>query len=375
MRKRLVIIGVNVAVVFALVGGTVAFIAFNKTVTLSVDGREQQVRTFGDTVGDVLESEDIDLASHDVVAPGEDTQIDDGAHIAVKYGRLLSVKIDGEMEKYWVTSRTVDAALDEIGIRAAGAELSASRSAPIGREGLDLTIQHPKKLRVVADGESQRVRTSASTVEDVLDEAGISMDHNDRVRPGPAQTVDDGDRIVVTRIEIKKRTVTTDIDYNTKVRKDDSMFEDQERVVHEGEDGTRETKYRVVYADGEFRKRVKLDSEVTSKPVRQVEVHGTKARPETDDNDAPDVEDGAVWDQLAACESGGNWAANTGNGYYGGLQFNLSTWSAYGGGQYASRPDLASREEQIAVATKLRDANGGSYGSWPACAAELGLPT
>ncbi|MGH3359237.1 MAG: ubiquitin-like domain-containing protein, partial [Nocardioidaceae bacterium] len=165
MPKRLVIIGVNLAVVFALVGGTVAFVAFNKTVTLSVDGEEQQVRTFGDTVDDVLESEDIDLGSHDVVAPGEDTQISDGAHIAVKYGRLLSVEIDGEMEKYWVTSTTVDAALDEIGIRAAGAELSTSRSTPIGREGLDLTLEHPKKLRVVADGESQRMKTSASTVE------------------------------------------------------------------------------------------------------------------------------------------------------------------------------------------------------------------
>ena len=78
-----------------------------------------------------------------------------------------------------------------------------------------------------------------------------------------------------------------------------------------------------------------------------------------------------VWDQLAECESGGNWAINTGNGYYGGLQFNLDTWQAYGGTGY---PHENSREEQIAVATRLRDANGGSYGSWPHCASQLGLP-
>ncbi len=82
-----------------------------------------------------------------------------------------------------------------------------------------------------------------------------------------------------------------------------------------------------------------------------------------------------MWDQLAGCESGGNWAINTGNGYYGGLQFNLETWAAYGGGAYATYPNEATREEQIAIATKVRDANGGTYGSWPACAAELGLPT
>ena len=78
-----------------------------------------------------------------------------------------------------------------------------------------------------------------------------------------------------------------------------------------------------------------------------------------------------TWDQVAQCESGGNWSTNTGNGYYGGLQFNLSTWQAYGGTGY---PHEHSREEQIAVAIKVRDANGGSYGSWPHCAAQLGLP-
>ena len=71
-----------------------------------------------------------------------------------------------------------------------------------------------------------------------------------------------------------------------------------------------------------------------------------------------------------ACESGGNWAINTGNGYYGGLQFNLGTWQSYGG---SGLPSQTCRETQIAIATKVRDASGG-YGAWPACAASLGLP-
>ena len=73
----------------------------------------------------------------------------------------------------------------------------------------------------------------------------------------------------------------------------------------------------------------------------------------------------AQLDKIAACESGGNWAANTGNGYYGGLQFNLSTWQSYGG---SGRPDQNSREAQIAVAERVRDAEGG-YGAWPVCGA------
>ena len=79
---------------------------------------------------------------------------------------------------------------------------------------------------------------------------------------------------------------------------------------------------------------------------------------------------GTVWDRLAQCESGGNWAINTGNGYYGGLQFNLGTWRSYGGPGY---PHTASRGTQIAIAEKVRAARGG-YGAWPGCAAKLGLP-
>ncbi len=74
------------------------------------------------------------------------------------------------------------------------------------------------------------------------------------------------------------------------------------------------------------------------------------------------------WDDIAQCESGGNWSANTGNGYSGGLQFSPSTWRAHGGKGSASG---ASREEQIAVAERLRSARG--YSPWPACSAKLGL--
>ena len=63
--------------------------------------------------------------------------------------------------------------------------------------------------------------------------------------------------------------------------------------------------------------------------------------------------DSGVWDRIAQCESGGNWHINTGNGYYGGLQFSASTWQAYGGGAYASTADKASKSAQIAVATKV----------------------
>ncbi len=77
---------------------------------------------------------------------------------------------------------------------------------------------------------------------------------------------------------------------------------------------------------------------------------------------------GSTWDALAQCESGGNWAINTGNGFSGGLQFTPSTWAAYGG---TGAPENASRAQQIAVAERVQAGQG--WGAWPSCAAQLGL--
>ncbi|MEU9608605.1 transglycosylase family protein [Streptomyces sp. NPDC048057] len=82
--------------------------------------------------------------------------------------------------------------------------------------------------------------------------------------------------------------------------------------------------------------------------------------------------DSAVWDRVAECESAGQWSANTGNGYFGGLQFSQETWDAFGGAQYAERADLASRSQQIAVAEKVLAAQGPL--AWSSCGANAGLP-
>ena len=93
---------------------------------------------------------------------------------------------------------------------------------------------------------------------------------------------------------------------------------------------------------------------------------GTKAKPA-----APQSSRGSTWDAIAQCESGGNWATNTGNGFSGGLQFHPQTWISHGGGEYAPSAHLATREQQIAIAEKVQASQG--WGAWPACTARLGL--
>jgi resuscitation-promoting factor RpfB len=141
-------------------------------------------------------------------------------------------------------------------------------------------------------------------------------------------------------------------------KKDNTMNAGETKVVRLGRPGLRSVTYVFVFENGNVSHKWVKSQEVLKKPRPKVVRIGTK------------IPDG-VWDRLAQCESGGNWHINTGNGYYGGLQFSLGTWHAYGG---TGLPSQHSRETQIAVATKLRNASGG-YGAWPACAARLGLPT
>mgnify|MGYP002652489313 CR=1 FL=1 len=80
---------------------------------------------------------------------------------------------------------------------------------------------------------------------------------------------------------------------------------------------------------------------------------------------------GTVWDRVAACESGGNWSINTGNGYYGGLQFSAQTWLGFGGGKYARYANQATKAQQIAIAQKVLRVQG--PGAWPVCSRRAGL--
>lgn len=358
---------INAAVVTALVGGTAAYTTFDNTVELSVDGRTRSVQTFGDTVGDVLAEEGIEVADRDVVVPSPSSSIREGMTISVRYARQVIVTLDGVERKVWTTALSVDEALDDLGIRAQGAEVSVARSRGIGRSGLSFEVRTPKDVVLVADGEEREATTTALTVRNALRDLGVELGERDLVEPEPDERVVRGMEIEVKRVTVEEETETVPIEHEVETRTDDSMYEDESTVEQEGEDGELRQVIEVVYVDGEESDRRVVSEEVVTEPVDRIVVEGTKERPEPD----PPTGDAGVWDDLAQCESGGNWSINTGNGYYGGLQFSLQTWQAYGGTGY---PHENSKAEQIRIAEKVVAARG-HYGDWPACASELGLPT
>ena len=362
-----VIIG---AIVLTLAATGIGYAAMSKTVTLSVDGKTQQVHTFGGSVSDVLKGQGISLGGHDAVAPSADAKVADGQTIAVKYGRPLDVKVDGLANRYWVTARNVSSALDQIGLRFGGADLSASRGTTISRSGMSLGVVTPKTLTVsLAGAKPKKTTVTALKVRGALKELGVKADSNDKVKPGLSKRIADGDHLTLTKVRVAERTSTESIGFATVKKADARMYTDQTKTLRSGQAGARSVTYKVTYENGKQTRRKQTGSRVLRQPVAQLVSYGTKERPAPAPAPTSNYAGGSsAWDAIAACESGGNWATNTGNGYYGGLQFNLGTWAANGG---SGRPDQNSREAQIAVAERVRAASGG-YSAWPVCGARAG---
>ena len=365
--SRALMIALTTVVVLAVAGTTIGYAALSKSVTVSLDGKTEQVTVMGDTVGDVLESQGIEVGAHDVVAPDLDEKVSDGSRISVRFGRPLELTVDGESQTYWVTATEVSGALSEIGRDFSGAELSTSRGGSIDRGGLSLEVVTPKTLTVKIGAHKPVTRElTALTVEDALDELGVDVGKRDEARPGFAHQLSDGDKVVFTDVRVVRKHVEGErVGYGTVEQDDDSMYQGQSTVVRSGTDGLRNVTYRLVFTNGELTVKRVLHQQVLRAPVDEIVRVGTLVQVTTNFAGGS-----TVWDALARCESGGNWAINTGNGYYGGLQFNLGTWQSYGG---SGLPSNNSREEQIRIATLVRNASGG-YGAWPACAASLGLP-
>ncbi|GAA4282919.1 resuscitation-promoting factor [Brevibacterium daeguense] len=417
LRNRKVQIAGQAVVITALVGGTSAFVAMNKPVNMTVDGQAEQVRTFGGTVGDVLEAQGLEIDERDLVQPGAGAPIERDMNIVVNTAKDLNLTVDGVALDEWTTANTVGQALADLGIEAEGAEVSLPLDEPLSEDGAELDVVTPKGVTVVADGKKHVVDSATATVSDVLAEAGVEVGGEDIVSVPVSAPVSDGQVVNVLRVKNETKTVEEKIEKKVTVKETASLDRGKTKIEQQGKDGKREVVYDIRVVDGDEVKKVKKSEKTVEEPVEEVVLKGTRVQeaPSRSDDRASDsngsdsgssssgdsesskkesggsggsdssdkksdgdsgakdpaVANGATWDKLAQCESGGNWSINTGNGYYGGLQFSSQTWGAFGGHKYAPNAHQASRAQQIDIASKVQKQQG--WGAWPACSSKLGL--
>ncbi len=331
-----------------------AWVSFDKTVQVEVDGRPRAVHTFARTVGGVLDQLDVQAGTHDVVAPAPAVHLKDGSRIVVRHGRQLTLTLNGKTRKVWVTALNVDEALDQLAVlNSHGAFVSASRSRSIPLAGLALEVRTPARVTILADGQPHVVVTTKATLREVFGEAHVKLAHTDKVSAPLTILPLDGLTVRVTRIRGTRETEDVAVPYGVVRKPDPSMWLGETRVTVHGIPGVRVLTWALTYTDKKLTGRRLVGSKLARQPVTQVQYYGTRRRTVDDLN----------WYALARCESGNNPRAVSSGGTYRGLyQFRLSTWWGVGG---TGDPIDATREEQTYRAKRLYLRSGRA--PWPYC--------
>ncbi|MEU0411240.1 ubiquitin-like domain-containing protein [Streptomyces griseorubiginosus] len=349
-------------VVAFLAGGTTAFVAEDKAVELSVDGKPRTLHTFADDVTELLAEEGVAVGAHDVVAPAPGEQLASGDEVAVRYGRPLRLTLDGHRREVWTTAQTVEEALEQLGVRAEGAYLSTSRSRRIGREGLALDVRTERTVTVMADGRARTIRTNAATVAEAVEEAGVTLSGMDTTSVASGSFPREGQTITVLRITGTKEVREERIPFREQRTADDSLFKGTEVIEQAGQPGVRRVTYSLRTVNGVKQKPRRIRVETVREPRDQVVRVGTRPMPTSVQG-----ADHLNWQGLAHCESGGRPNAVDPSGTYGGLyQFDTRTWQGLGG---SGRPQDAPAAEQTFRAKKLYVRRGAS--PWPHCGTRL----
>ena len=347
----------------AFAGGTA--VASHKTVTLTVDGASITVPTMKSRVIDVVQEYGFEVGDRDDLFPAAETPVHQSDTIVLRRSRPLDISTDGGgSEQVWTTASTVDEALAQLQMTDK-APVAASRGSRLPLDGMALPVVSPKNVQIDDGGAMRSVRLAAPNVAGLLDAAGAPLQQSDSVIPAPSTPLAEGMIVKVTRVRIEKVTERVPLAPNNQRIEDPTLNMSRQIIEDPGNSGVQDVTFAIAKINGAETGRLPVANVVVT-PARDA-VLRVGAKPGTE---VPPVTNASAWDALARCEAGGNWAINTGNGYFGGVQFDQNTWERSGGLRYAHRADLATREEQIAIAEVTRARQG--WGAWPTCSGRIG---
>lgn len=345
-------------VVLAAAGGYA--VASEKTVTLDVDGSSVSVTTMRSRVVDIVAENGFTVSERDDVSPAADARVHNADTIVLRRSRPLQISLDGrDAKEVWTTALSVDEALAQLSMTDT-APAAASRGSRVPLAGMALPVVSAKNVQIDDGGTVRTVRVAAANVAGLLAADGTALEQADTVTPAASTPITEGMQIQVTRIRVKQITERVALAPNAQRIEDPTMNMSRQVVEDAGTPGTQDVTFSVATVNGVESGRLPVSNAVVTPARDSVLRVGTKPGTEV-----PESQYGAAWDRIANCESHNNWAINTGNGFYGGVQFDLGTWAANGGLKYAPRADLATREEQIAIAEITQARQG--WGAWPVC--------
>jgi len=365
-----------------------------RLLTLTIDGQTKQVWTTATTVEDALTELGQNPAQFKLSADRSRDIPLDGLTVSANTLHSVTVTNSGPATTYNTDAKTVGDFLTSIGATLnANQRISPALTTPLTNGAAITIVTLPTVTLAVGTDPASSIVAEGATVADVLTAAGVTLGADDTVTPAATTPVTDALPIVVTRIAYVTATENQPIDQPAdQTRNDSSMPAGTSTVVQQGRPGVVEVTYRTTVTNGQDGAREEVSRRTVTEATPTITTVGTKqaaaapaapaatpARaaaaapaaapaPAADPAPAPAADPAPAaapsggwsvnWDAIARCESTNNWSINTGNGYYGGLQFDIGTWLSNGGGEYAPRADLATRDQQIAIAERVYASRG-----------------
>jgi uncharacterized protein YabE (DUF348 family) len=361
-----------------------------RLLTLTIDGQPREVWTTATTVDEALAELGRDPSDFQLSA--DRSRPIPLAGLAVNAETLHTVTVANRAAskaKVTTAAETVGDLLSQQGITVGKYDRVSPALDTVVADGTAVTVRTlPKVQVVVAKNKPKSAYTDVKTVRDLLKANKISLGKLDKVSPALNSKVTDGLRVTITRVSQTSRSKVVALAQPAdQTVEDDTMLVGTSTVVNEGRAGSQRVDYQVTVTNGVEGKPREVGRTTITQPQAKI-IHVGIAEPAPEPEPEPEPTTAAAapgdsapapttsaaatpeaapapsggwsvnWDAIATCESGQNWSINTGNGYYGGLQFDIGTWLSNGGGAYAERADLASKDQQIAIAERVYASRG-----------------
>lgn len=331
-------------------------------ITIHDRGQERSIISKKDSLREVFADTGLVLDENDIVEPGLDEKLVSQSYQVNIYRARPVTIVDGDQRVRVMSAyQTPKQIAKQAGIAMQDEDkttLSLPQNLIASGASLEMTIDRATPMWLVLYGKKERVYTQATTVAEFLKEKDINLGDKDDMNHKSSATIREDMKLEIWRNGIQTQTREEKIAFSVRQIQDADRPVGYKKVVTAGVPGKKVVTYKVTIKNGKAVKRKVLQSVVLKKAVQQVEIVGAKPSFSGDFADA--------LAKLRACESGGNYQTNTGNGYYGAYQYDIGTWGNYGGYPNAAAAPPAVQDQK---ARETYEARG--WSPWPSCAASL----
>lgn len=276
LRSKQTVVGAISLILFVSVVTFVLYQGTKDSVIVNANGKEEEILTHANTVGDLFEEKGIAISENDKVSPSLDSEVVSGMTIEWEQAKEVTISVDGNQSKVWTTERKVKNILEEANIEVTEQDkLSVALDAEVGADN-KIDIQKAFQLTLVDGLEKRQVWSTSTTVANFLKQQGIQLNEFDRVENNLEQIIAPGDKITVVRVEKVTDVVEESIDFAVETKSDSSLLKGKEKVVTKGEEGKVSRTYELTKENGKVVDKVLQSEEVIQEPTTKVVAVGTK---------------------------------------------------------------------------------------------------